>query len=239
MNYMEVLNILNKVGIDADAARFSQESFEYSDPFWSFDEYIRKNYPDFKYEVCSGATKVVIVPKNEDWVLKIPFAGYEDWEGQPCWENEETGEWEYDDDYDAFFSFEGVADGDYCQKEVEIYQNAIIESVDDFFAEIEFIGNVNAFPVYLQKKVTTFWTNNDRTRHSDEERNSLKSSYSCGELEKLPEDWCIDFINAFGEERFKEFIQFTIEYHVNDLHGNNVAYRNGKPCIADFSGYWE
>ena len=47
-----------------------------------------------------------------------------------------------------------------------------------------------------------------------------------------------DFIAAYGEEKFIDFLIFTIKYHINDLHGDNVAYRNGKPCLSDYSGYW-
>ena len=113
MTEMELFNILDKIGIDASSERFTQESFEYDNPFYEFDEYMNKNYPDFNYVIDSGATKCVIIPKNEDYVLKIPFTGYEDWDNQSCEEDEETGEWIYDEDYDPFVPFE---DGDYCRR---------------------------------------------------------------------------------------------------------------------------
>ena len=235
MTEMELFNILDKVGIDASSERFTQESFEYENPFYEFDEYMNKNYPNFNYVIDSGATKCVIIPKNEDYVLKIPFTGYEDWENQPCEEDEETGEWIYDEYYDPFVPFE---DGDYCRIEADNYQFAIIEGLEEIFAETSFLGYVKGFPIYVQKKVTTFWQTDKKVKHTDEERTSLKKSYKPEDIERLPVDWCLDFIAAYGEEKFIDFLIFTIEYHINDLHGDNVAYRNGKPCLSDYSGYW-
>lgn len=149
MTEMELFNILDKVGIDTNSERFTQESFEYENPFYEFDEYINKNYPDFNYVIDSGATKCVIIPKNEDYVLKIPFTGYEDWDNQPCKEDEETGEWIYDEDYDPFVPFE---DGDYCRIEADNYQFAIIEGLEEIFAETYFLGYVKGFPIYAHKR---------------------------------------------------------------------------------------
>lgn len=237
MTALELFNILDEVGIDANDERFTQESFGYEDPFYELGRYMEKNYPDFHFEVASGATKCVIVPEGEDYVLKIPFTGYEDWENQPYEEDEETGEWTYDDNWDAFVPFEAIYD--YCKAEVDNYQFAIIEGLEDVFAEISLLGYIKGFPIYVQKKVTTFWQTRNRVKHTEEERTSLKNSYKRGDLEKLPIDWCLDFIAAYGEEKFMNFLIFTIECHINDLHGDNVAYRNGKPCLSDFSGYWE
>ena len=43
MTEMELFNILDKIGIDANSERFTQESFEYDNPFYEFDEYVNKN----------------------------------------------------------------------------------------------------------------------------------------------------------------------------------------------------
>lgn len=235
MKAMELLAILQKTGISASSKSFSQYDIEEYDAFWAFNAYMYNNFPNFDYEISTGATKAVIVPKNEDYVLKIPFAGDCDWDDQPREYNEETGEYEYDDDWDAFQPFEIE---DYCKVELENYQNSIVEGLNMCFAAIEFLGNAGEFPVYMQEKVETFWYSNSRKRHSAEEVKKLKASYTNADLERIPAEWAIDFIEAYGEEKFIEFLIFTMDYHINDLHGDNVAYRNGKPVLSDYSGFW-
>ena len=232
MTPQEVLNILRKTDIDCGIERFTNEQVNDCGVMWSFEEFMSEHYPLVNYEIMTGVTKCVIVFEDEDFVIKIPFSGYEDWEGQEY--DSETDC--YDEDYDPFFEFD---EGDYCRIEANNYQSAIEEGLEEIFAETSFLGYANEFPIYVQKKVIPFWQTDNKVKHTFEERISFQKSYNAGDIERLPIDWCLDFIAAYGEEKFIDFLVFTIKYHINDLHGDNVAYRNGKPCLLDYSGYWK
>ena len=107
MTPQEVLNILRKIDIDCSAESFTCEQVCDYGVMWDFENFMSEHYPLIRYRIMTGATKCVIVFEDEDFVIKIPFSGYEDWEGQEY--DSETGY--YDEDYNPFFEFEC---GDYC-----------------------------------------------------------------------------------------------------------------------------
>lgn len=233
MTAKEIFDILKITGINACAETFTYEDIA-GDAFYSFDKYIEEHGYDFEYDMCSGASKAVIVPKNEDFVIKIPFAGLNDYYNQPYDYNEVINEYVYDDDYDPFVPLQY----DYCKLEEENYRYARENDVDNYFAKINLIGFIDGFAIYVQDKVESFFHSKSRGHHSEKEKEALTQSYRYEDLEQLPLDWALDFINAYGEEEFINFLIFTIEYHINDLRNENVAYRNGKPIVCDYSGYW-
>lgn len=54
---------------------------------------------------------------------------------------------------------------------------------------------------------------------------------------KLPigdESWLSYAYQAYGGEKLKRFAQFCIDYAVDDLHGGNIGYYNGRPIIMDW-----
>ena len=233
MTPKEIFDILKITGIDACAETFTSDDIE-GDAFYSFGKYIEENGYDFEYNVYYGATKAVIVPNNEDFVIKIPFAGSNDYENQPYDYDAITDTYIYDDEYDPFVPLKY----DYCRLEEENYEYARENDVEDYFAKITLIDFIDGFAIYVQEKVASFYSSKSRTHYSEAERKALRQSYEY-DLERIPLDWALDFINAYGEEEFINFLNFTIDYHINDLHGENVAYRNGKPILCDYSGFWE
>ena len=234
MTAKEIFDILKITGIDADANTFTSEDIE-NNAFWAFAEYLEKNGYNFDYNIYHGATKAVIVPNNEDFVIKIPFAGYVDYDNQSCDYDEDTNTWIYNDEYDPFVPLKY----DYCRLEKENYEYARENDVEDYFAKIVLIDFIDGFAIYVQEKVESFYSSKSRTHYSEAERKELTKSYKYEDLERIPPDWALDFIHTYGEEEFINFLNFTIDYHINDLHGENVAYRNGKPILCDYSGFWE
>lgn len=230
MTPKEIFDILKITGIDVCAETFTYEDIE-GDSFHLFGKYIEEHGYDFEYDICSGATKAVIVPKNEDFVIKIPFAGWNDYDNQTSHYNEEIDEYVYDVPFVAF-------QYNYCQLEEENYECARENNVENYFAKTSLIGFINGFAIYIQDKVESFFHSKSRGYHSEKEKEALTQSYRDEDLEQLPLDWALDFINVYGEEEFINFLIFTIEYHINDLRNVNVAYRNGKPIVCDYSGYW-
>ena len=41
----------------------------------------------------------------------------------------------------------------------------------------------------------------------------------------------------FGKKLVKSLCEFIVENDINDLHENNIGYKDNLPVILDFSGY--
>lgn len=54
----------------------------------------------------------------------------------------------------------------------------------------------------------------------------------------LDTTWGKLVISLYGKQITKKLCKFIKEYKINDLHGANIGYKNGKPIILDFSGYY-
>lgn len=180
----------------------------------------------FDYEF--GATKLVIIPANYDFVIKIPFNG--GWSSYSC-------EYEY-------FKCEN-----YCEEEIDIYYNAKDNGFEQFFfplKEIEYKNNI----VYIQEKVDNVYCDEETKAYSNYDSKQIildsRSKHSGRELsyalDKLPLDWeatCLDTLNG-DILAFEDFIRFLSEYGIiNDLHEGNIGYKNGHPVIFDYGGYYE
>lgn len=172
-----------------------------------------------------GVSKAAMVCKDADFVFKIPF------------EEEDNKEVELDD---------------LCSLEVYYYEDAIIEGVEDFFAETKFFdyikcNNGKRVPVYYQKKVEVLediLESTDQTKIKElkditpDERKKLtgKSNDYYGTA-RLSIIWIKSFIDYYGEMEFEHFGNFIDEHNINDLHNGNVGYIGDRPVVFDFSGY--
>ena len=186
-----------------------------------------------------GVSKCVIVIPESEYVIKIPFNGY--WETDEYWD-EEDEEW-YKSDSEEFIPFcganydincEDASDWDYCENELIKYENAVDAGMEEFFAKITFYDYVNNYPIYLQEKVKEYsWNNYVYSEEAEKTYNSNK------ELQfRLPRQWAILAIDWYGEERYKEFLQYIKDNDINDLHSGNVGFAaNGRPVILDYAGW--
>ena len=52
-----------------------------------------------------------------------------------------------------------------------------------------------------------------------------------------PVDWVRAAIAIYGKKQVKRLTEFTREKKINDLHSANVGYRGSYPVILDFSGF--
>lgn len=50
--------------------------------------------------------------------------------------------------------------------------------------------------------------------------------------------WASMVISLYGKKVAKALCDFIRENKINDLHGNNLGYKNNRPIILDFSGYY-
>ena len=111
------------------------------------------HFPEtFKFTWNMGASKLVILPCGEDFVIKIPFNARYFSHGIDCETGEITSEsgWEYftsDDYYVEGMDF----DGDYCGREADISDMATAEDLDECFAITKCVGKCGDYLIYKQE----------------------------------------------------------------------------------------
>ena len=170
----------------------------------------------FNYDF--GATKLAILPRNKDYVIKIPFQGC--YEGNFC----------------NFIGASSECEWDYCNVEVERYYNICSTPFKDCFAETIFVGYINNYPIYLQEKCTPFNNSYNKTKEKRKKMNSFLRKINC--YYELNPDWCIDLLKYYGPKKFKEFLALIKKLKWDDdLTYDNVGYKNNHPIIIDFSGF--
>lgn len=49
--------------------------------------------------------------------------------------------------------------------------------------------------------------------------------------------WVRLSISIYGKHRCKKFCEFVKTHKINDLHGGNLGYKNNKPVVLDFCGF--
>lgn len=180
-----------------------------------------------EWESDEGATKFVIVPRNENYVIKIPFTHY--YEG------------DIDDYAELQFSDYGrsLKPGDYCDIEVERYKVFKKYGLEKFFAETQFLGSYHDFDFYIQQKVTPHNRNSHKKQHSKETENSAKRlRFAADETFNL--EWLMNAIDYYGEDEVEELVDFLGDNnYLSDYHGGNLGYIEDRPVILDYSGFEE
>ena len=210
---------------------------------------------DLKLPLCSsdaGATKGVIIFRDEKFVIKIPFTSitesygscsYTDSQGnyQSYNHNEVTnycrafqdGIIEYDED--------PASNWDYCRLETAIYNAASLEGLENYFAKEELIGYIDNHPIYMQQKCKVFSEMSieiDYTSKEYKRRKKLSDKY-CHKfnLHNFNAYWIADFIEIYGKYEFEKLAAFIKNYNIGDLRDANVGYYDGAPILFDYSGY--
>lgn len=187
---------------------------------------------DDNFILASGVSKVAIIPKEKNYVIKIPYYGkYRKSNGIKC--------------FDSYFSSISKS-SDYCKSEEIIYNKAKANGLDTFFAEIEQIGKIKSIPIYVQRKAVIFedvyYPEDDEEENLNEREVSIfktiTTKYSdLVEDEYLPISWMKDFIFSYGELAFDKLYNFLSDNNIQDLHSENIGYICERPVLVDFSGF--
>lgn len=199
-----------------------------------------KRFEDFEndyYCLAEGATKGVIIPKDKNYVIKIPFFGkhysYTQKGGKEKIEFEE------------FYS-EISGSQDYCAAEVIIYNKAKKEGLEVCFAETCCIGETNGYPIYAQQKASIglidwdiFCEECGGEEEAEFRCQTLSEKYYITDANegKLDPTWINDFISSYDEEFFEILSNFLLENEIYDLHDENVGYISGMPVLVDYSSF--
>ena len=229
-----IFNILNKRISWDDLVNYSYEDYtpilDYFDDLWN------------KYTLEYGATKAVVIPKNCNKVLKIPFHAFV----------YETNE-EDDEDYEQvdFINANSECGWDYCYDEFCKYEQSKEDGFSDFFPETEFYNYIqdgySKIPVYIQERVNPFrydvkTLKNSKSYDTARDLVSTMNEHSY-RIKRLDIYFITECINFYGKEKTEKFIEYIfLEYPEigSDLHNANLGRRDdGSPVILDFSGFRE
>lgn len=181
---------------------------------------------DYEYEaICYGASKLVIIPVGTDYVIKIPYTGILD-----------------EDDF-TFDNFTGIIKKDntwdYCAAELIHYQVAVERKINNFLAEIVFIGFINDYPIYIQEKAITY---DDYCMGNDYSRKEKETARSYCRENGIYIDtcWLVDF-NRYHKDPYKtkELFDFVKAENINDLSFYNVGIVGSRPVLVDYSGFFD
>lgn len=202
-------------------------------------------------KIAWGVTKFVIILKDSDYVIKIPFKGkLEDRYSYGCSRTDCNGECNYcpysENTNGEFYAQMAIGNRaklknswDYCEVESIRYRLAEMEGLQKFFAKTTLIDEVDGYPIYIQEKIRLFsdddW-NDDMENRIEESRKTLTTKYPNLHSEANPL-WIMNIVNMFGEEEADRLCKFIEHYHVRDLHTENIGYRNGVPVMSDYSSY--
>lgn len=144
-------------------------------------------------------------------------------------------------DYVIKFPFNNH-EGDYCNREFNIYCEAKMRGIEHLFAECARMDDYYDLPVYIMAYCDV---NADETCYTVED-------YFLGNLDEEEADHLRDTgaVNGYSSETVEEFLsniwdnddysafeQFCEEFNVNDIHAGNIGHLNNKWVVIDYSGY--
>jgi len=187
----------------------------------------------FNGEICSGATKVVLVPYDMPFVIKIPFSGWrEDWDGE-CIPFEEGFNSALEE---LGYSTQG---NNYCDLEVNVYAASVQEGVSQFFAPTIFFDEINSFPIYIQTKITA---NTWATRKIKPKDNDTYTYASIKNSDMIDPECGTRLLQFYSVEEIARFLSFVKTYNIVDIdnfRNGGVAAEIGRYIFWDYSGYYE
>lgn len=219
----------------------------------SDDIYDCTNYNEDNCDICSGASKVCIIPKDADYVIKIPYYYLSDDSSSGFYNS--YGYWEPNEDggrCELFYN--------YCNREANFYKKAETEykGAELFLAKTQRIFRGNVIEGYVQEKVTCYYDypkDNDYDYDKDYVYDTIEEDYRktsknsligevldddlfCG----IPSFWYKKLLeyavknNALSA--VENFFKFLLDSRINDLNPKNIGFINDKPVLMDYAG-WE
>lgn len=207
------------------------------------------NYSNADYG--SGASKFVIIPKDTDYVIKIPFTTLDT---EESYYNAENHEWHYGNPEPL--------QHEYCFRELEHYNYAKVcySGAEIFLAKTERVYTGKTINGYVQEKVIDYyewcriheikdlsWRNTDvlgavkNTYKSYNANSSIDQVVS--QYNNIPAIWWNQLYKYATEndkmEEVEQFFDFLIDTSINDLCGRNIGFIGDKPVLMDYAGWDE
>lgn len=193
-----------------------------------------EDYEDFKFD-C-GATKLIIIPKNKDYVIKIPFTGLYTFETDDNVEDNEK------DIISVNYN-----QMDICEREIDIYKKAsgLLKKI---IAPNIYVGTYKNIPIYIQKKIKKNFVDSYFGHLYEDDYFSRYSSFNRKKIiEKISEDSdyylnrvYVDLImKTYGIKNTLNMLK-EMNTCIEDLHEFNYGFDfNGNCVLFDIGGYSE
>ena len=192
----------------------------------NFIDYLYENSEEYQmgeWRCAYGATKLVIIMEEEDFVFKIPFnSEWDSWKG----------------DYIFFCGAPATSTWDYCEAEEERYDFAEEYGFSEYLAKTNIVYNTkNGIRIYIQPKCSVH--SNHKTTSKRNGRVFSKWFKRCLPIEDV--QWLNTFVDYYGAYKLKQFLTFLLnEEWDDDLGSRNIGYTiEGKPVLIDYSSYME
>lgn len=166
-----------------------------------------------RIHVDYGATRVVVVADNLDWVLKFDFqnAGLSHEYNELEVKNYQYAcEWNLEDCFAAMYFLEKV-------NSIKVYAQERVRIDDDLTSDS-----------FYEYTLQNYYSDED----SDDEDVRENAWEDSNELDNEDRIYAmVDNLTA------RELVRFTNRYDINDLHSGNWGYRDGDPVLVDYAGY--
>ncbi len=150
------------------------------------------------------------------------------------------------------WSYGGGPSIDEALDEVDIYNDAVAANIAFFFPKTELFYTKNGISFVVQEKIDCSVEDSIYNKKlqkvicritktpTDKIYEKIQKEFDKvpgGYHRNLNSNWAKMAISLYGKKACKTLCQFVINHGINDLHENNLGYKNNKPIIIDFSGY--
>ena len=217
-NKEEVERFVENFGLNED------DAFTEDDADFMIADITNFGIPNFDWD--TGATKLVIMPEQREYVIKIPFNGY------------------YDEGH--FYHFEGAESDycdNYCEAENRLYMEATVDGFEELFLPNEYVCDVDCYPIYVQPKAEVLNKSESQEKYSSKESKEkiLQRIKEDRFFTNLPASWLASCLDVLGSmEEVNKFLKFLDMTGISaDLHYGNLGYYHGHAVIIDYGGYDE
>ncbi len=187
---------------------------------------VQEIIPTNSIDVQCGLTKIVLIPNNENFVIKIPY----------------TDIYSQDSNNSTIFQTSKFP-LDYCEKELCKYLSAQ-RKVASHLAEIQFVDFYYTIPIYVQQKIP-YNAYQFYKCTNDLSLNVYNKNIFTYLESKLLEDNVFGFssyakmafLKIYGVIGAIDIIE-SLEEYAGDIHAGNYGFNSeGKPIVFDYAGY--
>lgn len=121
----------------------------------------------------------------------------------------------------------------HCRLEQKNSIAAAALGLSDILIPTEYFGRFASAEIYIQQRVESL--------KKAIIRNSwdiLSEKYGVNQTGQIDPNLSLHIIEYYGLKKFFELVEFVEEKRINDLHGGNYGFIDGRPVIFDYSGYY-
>ena len=191
------------------------------------DNYDIHNAPDeYDVECKDGATKVVLVCNDKNFVIKIPTYGEMDCDWTSAW----MGAYSVELDARGY----EITRNDYCELEMALYECAQEQGLDKFLVPTEFVGEMCGIPIYVQPKITYLYS---QGKHSNEDEYTYASIANSDMIEPSVG---AELLVYYTIDEVRAFLEFVRAFGMNDLDAKRngwFAPEYGRYVFWDYAGF--